>query len=257
MNVAPNTSTRKRIVAGPVLFTLAMVCALQAIGGEKLSISTGANLMSKYVWRGQLVNDEPVLQPAITFSYGDFSFGTWASMDLTDIAGSNERYHIQEVDYTLSYATSVTENMDLEVGGIVYAFPSAPDTAELYSGLTYSTPLVTPSITVYYDVEEAEGFYASIGVDRSFDLTEKVSLNVGASQGWGDSSYDNYYFGVNDAGLNDLSLHSALSYSPNETTTFSASVQYTSFVDSDISNVADAGGDAENVIVGVGGEWSF
>ncbi len=234
------------------------ILAFPAAAGGEVSISTGVEVMSKYVWRGQLLTDDPVIQPSVTLGRGGLSFNTWASIDTTDInENGDERYNIQEVDYTLSYAWSLTEMVDMEAGAIWYAFPSAPDTQEVYGGLTFSSPFVTPSINVYYDVDEVDGFYAGVGVSRTVPLTETLALNLSASQGWGDSSYDEAYFGVEQSGLNDLSLGAGLSYKPNDMTTFSASVQYTELIDSEVENAVNAAGDSDNLVVGVGLEIAF
>ena len=60
--------------------------AAAAAGDEKpWSIDAALDYNSKYVWRGILVTDDPVLQPSITFAFKGFSLNIWANMDLTDV----------------------------------------------------------------------------------------------------------------------------------------------------------------------------
>ena len=48
---------------------------------EKLNLSL--DVASSFVWRGLSLNSSPVVQPAITFTPGRFSFGAWASTAFT------------------------------------------------------------------------------------------------------------------------------------------------------------------------------
>ena len=55
-----------------------------AIDNENVSLDISTDLASKYIWRGQNVNDEFVLQPYLGFSAYGFSGSVWANMDLTN-----------------------------------------------------------------------------------------------------------------------------------------------------------------------------
>ncbi len=76
-------------------------------------VSVGADLVSRYVWRGFDFGQSASVQPTIEFSSGDFAIGTWGSFALTD-AGANE------LDLYASYAFG-----PLTVGVADYYFPTA------------------------------------------------------------------------------------------------------------------------------------
>lgn len=75
-------------------------------------ISIGADIMSRYVWRGTDYNGSPSIQPSIGFSTGGFSLGCWGAYT-TNLPG------VQELDLYASY----TFNQFLSVGITDYFFP--------------------------------------------------------------------------------------------------------------------------------------
>ncbi|NOY80121.1 MAG: hypothetical protein GXP31_03855 [Kiritimatiellaeota bacterium] len=221
----------------------------------------GVDVATKYVWRGQLLTDDPVIQPSATLSWKGLSLNVWGSIDATDVnEGSGEEYRLQEVDYTLSYGFTPTEGLDLEAGFITYTFPGTGlyTTEEVYGSVSLSRLPLTPTLAVYYDVDEVEGFYVNLSVDHTFQLTEKLALGLGAGIGWADSDYNTVYFGVNDSGLGDVSIGASLDYAVNERVSISAHVGYTAFADDDIRDAADAGyGDSSNLVCGVNLSMTF
>lgn len=68
------------------------------------SFDMGADLMSRYVWRGLLFSASPNVQPWIEYSYKNFTVGTWGSY------ATNEYY--AEVDL---YATYTLGNLSFTV----------------------------------------------------------------------------------------------------------------------------------------------
>jgi hypothetical protein len=68
------------------------------------SFSYNIDLVSRYLWRGLLLNPNPNIQPYATLTLGNFSLGTWASY------GISEKY--AEVDFNINY---VINNLTLTV----------------------------------------------------------------------------------------------------------------------------------------------
>lgn len=61
-------------------------------------ISTGVDLMSRYVWRGKnLGGSSPSIQPGLEYSAGSFTIGTWGAFSMSD------GLTVQETDLFLSY----------------------------------------------------------------------------------------------------------------------------------------------------------
>lgn len=64
---------------------------------SKLNFNTGADLYSRYVWRGLSFSESPNIQPYMELSWKGFSLMTWGSYALAD------KY--AEIDLFLSYST--------------------------------------------------------------------------------------------------------------------------------------------------------
>lgn len=198
--------------------TLAMAqdAPSEPVETPKISINTSLALFSKYVWRGQLLNDDAVLQPSVGLGYEGLTASIWGNVDMTDY--HDNEWEFTEYDWTLGYANTMPgiDWLSYSVGAIYYYFPSVPndaDTVEIYAGLGLPTMPLTPTVTMYRDVDEADGTYVAFSLSHSiekiFELASDmpVGMTMGASIGWGSESYNKYYWsGLDDADLNDLTL---------------------------------------------------
>lgn len=176
------------------------------------SLSGELGWYSKYAWRGQLITDDPVLQPSVTVGWKELSFNIWANLDLTDVNGNEGE--LNEVDYTLDWThTFDTEPfaLTLSLGVIYYDFPntSFDATTEIYAVVSSDMPL-NPTFSIYRDIDEIDGTYAALDFSHAFELSANVSLALGAGLGWGSDGYNDGYWGVDDAGYNDFHLSAAL-----------------------------------------------
>ena len=75
-----------------------------------------------------------------------------------------------EVDYYFGYEGDVpgVDGVSFEAGVINYHFPSATcDTTEIYWGFGFDLPL-SPSVTVYHDIDAIDGTYVSFGFAHDF-----------------------------------------------------------------------------------------
>jgi len=200
------------------LIRLADVTAL-AGQQEPVKIAVAADYFSKYIWRGQNINDESVFQPSISLSRSGFSGSVWGNLDLTkenDYSGD-----FTELDFTMDYTTAVPgfEGANFSVGTIHYQFPSTSfkPTTELYGGFTFAAPL-SPSIRIYRDVDEIDGSYAQLGVGHIVEKLMTISescyygLQLGAAVGYSSSQYNRGYFGIDGGKFNDLTLSAALPF---------------------------------------------
>lgn len=206
------------------------------------SFDATVDLYSAYVWRGLVVNDRPVWQPAGTISYdtGDYgtvSAGAWANFDITDRNGYRSGGGLNEIDYSASYAIDVSD-FTLEAGHIWYTFPKSggqdyfSSTREVYGSVAYNNDIVTPSLALYYDYAEYDGYYGLAALNKEFALTDQLTLGLDLSLGAGDDDYM-AYFGADDAGLMDFNAGAYVSYTLTDNLSVGAKVVWTSLVDSD------------------------
>jgi|Deesub1362A_J573_1020465.scaffolds.fasta_scaffold03991_4 hypothetical protein len=177
-----------------------------AMAAEGWTLDMAAALNSKYVWRGQVVVDDWVVQPSLTASRGGLSLNFWGNYEPTDETGHRRRF--TEVDLTAEYAFSWGQ-FTVPVGVIHYLFPNTatPATTELYAGVSYDW-LVSPSLTVYYDADQAPGaVYLALSAGYAHPLWRsgdvEVGLELGAGVAYANAEYLKAYFGVDQAGWSD------------------------------------------------------
>jgi hypothetical protein len=193
-----------------------------------------ATLANGYIWRGQVLNDEAVIQPSFTLGKGSFTINTWGNLNLTD-AVTADAPDLSELDLTFAY-TKTVENVALGAGLIEYSFPNTTfaSTREVYATIGLPTLLIVPSASVYYDFDEADGFYGNLAMTYSYSIADKSTLFVFASLGAATSDYNAFYFGVDDSALNDLSAGASLAIPVAKNFTITPAVQYTTLPDGDI-----------------------
>lgn len=252
------------------LVALALISAPMA--GYTAEANASLSLLSGYMWRGQLASDEAVLQPSLTAKDANgFSFNAWANMDLTDnnsltvydATGAGTKKDAEnefwEYDLTLAYALPLKGPVTASLGVIQYTFPVlGASTREVYGTVGLNT-LLTPTLSVYYDFDAADGFYGNFGVSHSFTLCDPLTLGLSASVGYATSDYNSFYFGVDDSALNDVNVGATLGYAVSKALTLSASVTYTTLPDGDISDGALAIGydDDSAIIYGATASYNF
>jgi hypothetical protein len=217
-------------------------CGTQAVIAEdKIDFEITADFFSKYIWRGQNLDDDYVFQTGISAGYGGLTAAVWGNLELTNINENSGEF--TEWDYSLDYSGDVpgVKGIGYSVGVINYHFPGVVgDTTEIYGGLNFDLPL-SPSITFYYDVDQVDGTYISFAVGHSIEKIAElgpdmpIGMEIGASLGWGNSSYNKYYWGTDSGKLNDLAF--SVSF-PVEIAgwTLSPSLNYVTLISSDIRN---------------------
>lgn len=222
-----------------------------------VGVDLSADFFGKYIWRGQNLTNSTVFQPGVGIAYGGFTGSIWGNMDMTAVNGN--RYDFTEYDFSIDYSGAVPgiEGVAFSVGAIYYRFPSVKpsSTTELYWGFSFDLPL-SPSVTVYHDVDEADGTYVSVGVghaiDELFSLSPEmpVGLEIGAAMGWGDSDYNDYYWEVKNSKLNDLTVTIAFSVEVGGWTV-SPSVSYIKLLSDSLRATNQYAGKSDYVVAGI------
>lgn len=244
------------VVMATVLGFVGVASAEDGVG-----VDVSLDVFGKYLWRGQVINDDPVLQPGVSMTFDKLTLGFWGSVDMTDY--SDNEWEFIEYDYSADYTTAIAEGVDLSFGVINYYFPGSEDTTEIYAGLAFDLPL-SPSVTIYNDVDEVNGSYVSFAVGHSFEdvfqLSDDVSvpMEIGASLGWGSKSYNKAYWGgpADSSSLNDLSLSAAFPISLGSWT-ITPSVNYVTLLDSDVRSSDAFDTASDYFFAGIGFSTSF
>jgi hypothetical protein len=240
-----------------------MISSEAVFADGPLAFELTTDFYGKYIWRGQNLSDDPVFQPGLSAAAGPLTASIWGNMDMTNINGNAGDF--SEVDYSLDYSGSLpdAESIGYSIGVIYYDFPgtSVPDTTEIYGGLSLDVPL-SPSVTLYRDVDEAEGTYVSLGIGHSIEKIAELApdmplgMDLGASLGWGSSSYNKYYWGPDNSELNDLVLSASFPVALGDLTV-SPSLNYVKLVDSDIRSADAYASSSDYFFAGISLSLSF
>ncbi len=183
-----------------------------------------AGVFDKYLWRGfDLSDGRPVVQAGADLSSGKFTLSYWTNWQLKS-SNNITSGEANETDIILDYSTDLGEMLSVSVGNIWYALDGAEDTNELYLSATVNT-LLSPTIAIYYDWDacEEEGLYFTADISHSFDLSEDLSLGLGALV-----SYNNHSdYAVGDfGGFHNYELSIGLDYALTDQISVSPSFVY-------------------------------
>jgi hypothetical protein len=255
---------RKQLVKVVVsLFTLATIgglCDSAYASEDKFDLAVTADYFSKYIWRGQNLNDRSVFQPSVSVSKSGFTGSIWGNLDMT---GKNDNSgEFTEFDYALDYSAAIPDvnGVSFSAGVLYYDFPNthSPATTEVYGGLNFNLPL-TPYVRLYRDVGEINGSYLQFGIGHTIEKIVEVSktcycgLRLGSSIGYASSGYNKGYFGANSANTNDWTVQLAFPLCI-DSWTLKPSVNYSTMLS---NSVRSATAKSDNVWFGVGISKSF
>jgi hypothetical protein len=227
---------------------------------DKVDVGVTADVFSKYIWRGQNIVDDWVLQPGASVGYKGLTGSVWGNMDLTgELVDSGQ---LTEVDLAVDYSNKVpgVDVVGYSVGTIYYSFLNTHShpTAEVYGGLNLNVPL-SPAVRWYYDYDVIDGSYVQLSVGHTIEKIRSwgedchCDLQVGASMGLGTDGYNQGYFGVDQTALNDLTLTAGIPFTFGKLT-IRPSIGYSTMLDDDIRAATDK---SDNFWGGVGAAYNF
>ena len=179
------------------------------------SVTADIGFNSQYVWRGVTSTNRPVIQPDLSISIPlrslTLTSGVWGNLepvrydgprDLSSLNGLAGPLVTQSEAYTEIAGTF--KHIDVSFGAQGYFYPTVGDladynTVELYSTAAFAG-VVSPSVTVNYDVGQVRGAYIetalSHGVtgERHGSVTLGVAAGFSAGQGTDPRGHDLAYF---------------------------------------------------------------
>lgn len=223
---------KPNLTEAALVLSMLLLTAGALASAKEIKTEATLGFYTDYVWRGQVVNDELVLQPSITATKfvsedGSLSFNVWGNFDLTNSVET--KAELSEIDLIASYSRSF-DHFGLKAGFIHYIFPNTgiESTTEVYLSANYepeAVPLIF-SLTVYYDFDEIDGFYTAADIESNMDLNHNLSLNLKLSAGYGDSNFNLGYFNVSDSSFVDGVASAVLTYKVWDSTSVSTGLQY-------------------------------
>ncbi len=153
---------------------------------ETSPFSTGADIVSSYVWRGSKIGTGPNIQPSVKFSTGGLTLGAWGSYSFHDFGD------LAETDLYASYAF----DFGLSLGLTDYYYQGYPffsysgDTASHAFEINIGYTIKSLSLSANYILNDASmGGPANKpgGGDLYFEVNytfENFGVFAGAGNGW-------------------------------------------------------------------------
>lgn len=212
-------------------------------------------LVSADVWRGMVRNEDFVLQPQFSVAQYGVSFNIWGNYDISkNYLGVDNDY--SEIDLSLAYTLPIDLNdFSFDIGVISYQFPAngpnpgptgtnRESTTELFASAYWLTfkDYVIPSATFFGDVKEVDGAYILLDIVAPYQISEYLFVEAGVSTGWGNGSYNKFYFTGNggNKGFNDYNFYGTVSYEFLDGLTAALNLTYTGLYGGAIKDGAKA-----------------
>ena len=233
------------------------------------TIAISNSFMTKYIWRGWNLGDEPVMQTDGSISWYGLTFDLWSNYSLNnDKSKDGGRYQeFTEIDYSVDYtfdvgemsenlgmgSLNVLDPLSISAGYIYYTFPNVDwedkffDSHEVYFGASYDC-LLQPFFTWYWDVGHGkgdsdgggDGSYFLFGIGHTFDFEESgISATLGMTAGYNDQQW------TSKQGWADMVFSGEVSIPFMDYFTVTPSVAYSLILDKDTYK-----GSAENEFYG-------
>lgn len=232
------------------------VTAGSAFAEGEYQVDTEVGVLSHYVWRGNVLDERPTMQGNVTVSHeSGFFTDLWFNHALDSKSDLTDDIELNEIDFTAGYA-STYENIDYSAGMIYYTFPAqeSDDTVEFFATAALNDQIVTPYLELYWDAKEVNGLYAKMGLEKDIDVSEAMTVTVGAAMGYGSSNYSEVYFGEQRDTLLDATVYATASYALSEKAAINGSVLYSDLAD----GAVNAGENSDRAAVaGVSYSYSF
>jgi hypothetical protein len=142
---------------------------------------------SEYLFRGLNLGQDLVevgFNAATEWNDIGLSAGAWYASFRTPGAGISldELDLYAEASYDLGFATAAVGYIwyhNYNVAGFVL-----DDAQEVYFGLSRDFGIFNASLTYFWDIETDNDGYAELGLDRSFELNQCLTLNVASNVGY-------------------------------------------------------------------------
>jgi hypothetical protein len=226
-----------------------LLSALGSVSGVAAAdVSATVDMNSAYVWRGITFSKGGVVQPSLDVSgikVGQVGLGVnvWSNFNLTSWDARVQSGQFSEVDLTLTaslpkgFKAGYIEYV-FAVGGTTKPGPSEPSTRELTASWS-RTMVVTPTVSVYYDVEQIKDFFLTLSLARRLELSKKVAATLAAEGGCTGKKFARYYGGTK-GGLYHFNLTGRVSYQVRDKLSLSGLVGYTDAFDRTILPKQDA-----------------
>lgn len=151
--------------------------------------SVTADYVTSYIWRGQVLDHDSVVEPGVNLNFNDLSVGYWGNWDVNN----NDSLNSGESDYYVGLTHALTDYLTVGIGHTWYGFPGAhTNSREVYASITLPKLPLTPTIFYAHDYDEGRinlitgerngaSNYYSLTLSQSVPITLPYVEKYGAS----------------------------------------------------------------------------
>ena len=228
---------------------LVVLVAVAVQGGAALagegSVELHTDVVSRYVFRGVLVDDSWSFQPRVVLGV-DLGRATWVEAEawfnaaLETQGSATHQDEVFEMDLTLSVGRSLSETVALWVGGVHYRLPFSDlggesevwSTTEVAAGLEWSPEPVVVGASLWYDLDRYKGFYldlnaeAELALGGAWAVAPRLHLGLARDLRFDPTDPDREFV-YQDDGLVEGDVALGLVWAPTETLSFHLTGHYT------------------------------
>lgn len=227
------------------LFLLSFVTALTIETGM-LYADNGVNVyldgtyLSRFVWRGEMWTDDPVLWQTTTVTWKGFRSYNFFNVDLTDI--NDDKFQCNEYDFILDYTFSFNR---FSIAPGVLHFSSPTDFFEPTTKITLQVKtdfFLNPGLRIRVDPEKSRGSYYILDVSQRYMLpSSTIPIDFYGSLGASQPRYYRRYLDSTTV-LTDLLLGISIPLPVGYDFILSPLVEFTSLLDSSVRDAQDEHG---------------
>ncbi|OGS36257.1 MAG: hypothetical protein A2293_12005 [Elusimicrobia bacterium RIFOXYB2_FULL_49_7] len=254
-----------RIVA--ILVTV-LILTGRAYAGESVSCAEktvtfgcDADFNSKYLWKGIVINDKPVIQPTLWVSALDLTLSVFGNFIQENEAS---RGKFNEFDFILGYSRQFM-NFTVEPSFEFYTFPNqdeSPDTGMGILRVSYPAGPVNIFISHAADlVNYAPAGFSEAGCCADYAINDAVSASAMVYLGAGSSKFNETYIGLAKDAVNLAGINFSVTYNAAKYFSIQPHVEIISVMDGDLRNqisdpeLNDSSADVSNIGINVSFEF--
>lgn len=236
-----------------------LIETVTALSCQAVDFYLSNTLNSSHVFRGAVINNEPVWQPSVEFDTDSGFYGwIWGNVDMSDNGGLTDTADFSEVDLMLGYSYSFSK-LTLGCEYTEYTYPSsdADGTREFLLRASYDT-FLNPTLTVVEDFGDVNAMYAMFSLSQELFSLGSIDFSGMASVGWADKDYNLSYFGFYDDAEADFCLGLIGTYRISDRLSVMGHVKYMTLMDKGLQYAAyTTYGHENHVWGGLSVDYSF
>lgn len=150
--------------------------------GNRVEISVNAELVSRYLWRGQNYGQAPSFQPGAEITWRGFAFGTWGAFGIAGDGYPELDFYISKSIGKFTFAVWDYWYYDKDVNTSYFDYRSS-STSHMFEGqIMFSTGEKTRlnllASSLFYGSDPSRSLYGEAEIERGFGKNE-LKLTAG------------------------------------------------------------------------------